>query len=129
MGESFNRKLFLKIAIDAYSNKYNYNEDDFKKDIFRFFIIRKMIRRFLNSGLISEKLILNNIIVCLNIFGINAVNVILKMMCSDKEFEIVKSCLLFLNCFNLINDSTKSNQIITDILNDIKHRYTISPNL
>ena len=121
------REYVVKIALDAYPNKILFNEDEFRRDFFRFHIARKMARRFLSSGLVSDKLLLNNIITCLNIFGIRASNVIWKIICENDEFSVVKSCLLFLNSLDQ-NDPTPHNKNMLDILTDIKHRYTISPN-
>ena len=103
----------------------DFNRKAFKNDICVFFIIRKMIRRFLIKGEISEKLLLNNIIICLNVFGIESVNKILRLITTDDEFGIVKACLKFLNSYHLPDDRTVQNVIITDILRDIKQRYNL----
>ena len=50
------------------------------------------------------------------------------MICNDDEFSVIKSCLIFLNSLNPDIPSIEHNQIVLDILNDIQHRYTISPN-
>lgn len=128
MSNSFDREYVIRIALDAYPNKSLFNDEDFRKDFFRFFIIRRMARRFINKGEVSDKLLLNNIIICLNIFGIKACNIILEIICNDYEFSVVKSCLMFLNSLNPKIDSIPHNQVMLDILKDIKHRYTISPN-
>ena len=122
-----NREYVIKIALDAYPNKTMFNEDEFRRDFFRFYIIRKMARRFLSSGTVSDKLLLNNIIICLNVFGIEASNLIWKLICCDDEFGVIKSCLIFLNSLNP-SDPTPHHKPMLDILKDIKHRYTISPN-
>jgi hypothetical protein len=125
MSSEFDRDFLVTLAINSYHKKIRFNEEEFKKDFFKFFIIRKMIKRFIDYGIIREKLILNNIIICLNVFGIDTTNYILRVICTDNEFSIVKSCLVFLNSFNLQNDNTEINQVITDILNDITYRYTV----
>ena len=122
------REQTLKIALDAYPNKTHFNDEEFRKDFFRFFIVRKMVKRFVECGLVSEKLLLNNVIICLNIFGIKAANLIWRMVCQDDEFSVIKSCLIFLNSLNPRTPEIKHNKIMLDILKDIEHRYTISPN-
>lgn len=61
-------------------------------------------------------------------FGIRTSNIIWEMICNDDEFSVIKSCLIFLNSLNPDIPSIEHNQIVLDILNDIQHRYTISPN-
>ena len=121
------REYAIKIALDAYPNKILFNEDEFRRDFFRFHITRKMARRFLSSGSVSDRLLLNNVIICLNIFGIKASNMIWKILCVDDEFGVVKSCLMFLNSLNP-NDPVPHHKKMLEILKDIKHQYTISPN-
>jgi hypothetical protein len=86
-----------------------------------------MIRRFLNIGVINDKLILNNTIVCLNVFGIKKTNTIFRIICDDQEYSVIKACLIFLNSYDLVNDNVKPNHVMRDILGDITHRYHISP--
>lgn len=125
---SIDRDYVLKIASEDYKKNFDaFNDQMLKKDIYTFFVVRKMIKRFLQLGIINDKLILNNIIVCLNVFGIKKTNIIFRIICDDNEFGVVKSCLIFLKSFNLINDITKPNHVMRDILNDITHRYCIEP--
>ncbi len=125
---SIDRDYILQLAANGYKkNQNDFNDKMLKKDVYTFFVVRKMIKRFLVIGILNEKLILNNIIICLNIFGINKTNTIFRIICDDHEFSIIKSCLIFLNSYKLINDSTKPNRIVCDILNDISHRYQVNP--
>lgn len=121
------REYAVKIALDAYPNKVLFNEEDFRRDFFRFYITRKMAKRFLLSGSVSDRLLLNNIIICLNIFGIKASNMIWKVICCDDEFGVVKSCLMFLKSLNP-DDAVPHHKKMLSILKNIKHQYTISPN-
>lgn len=121
------REYVIKIALDAYPNKVWFVEEEFRRDFLRFYIIRKMSKRFLITGSVSDKLFLNNIIICLNVFGIETCNIIWRILCKDDEFGVVKSCLLFLNSLNL-NDPTPHNKKMLDILKNITHQYQILPN-
>jgi uncharacterized protein YbcC (UPF0753/DUF2309 family) len=120
------RNIILQIAAEGYEKKIIVNDDVFKKDVFLFFIVRKMVRRFLQKGVINEKLLLNNIIICLNNFGITRTNNIFRLMTEEAEFGVLKACLIFLNSYS-IYDSTRQNQIMKDILDDVTHRYHLHP--
>jgi hypothetical protein len=121
------REYVIKIALDAYPNKILFNEEEFKREFFRFYITRKMARRFILSGLVSDKLLLNNVIICLNVFGIVASNLIWKVICRDDEFGVIKSCLMFLNSLNTV-DPVPHHKKMLDILKEIRHQYTIYSN-
>lgn len=128
MNSSFDRNALILLAFDGYP-KTIFSEIDqkaFDKDIRYFFITRKMIKRFHKTGQINEKLILNNIIICLNIFGIKKTNIIFRTICEDFEFSVIKACLKFLNSYSL-TDNVPQNQIMKDILGDITHRYHLHP--
>lgn len=121
------REYVVKIALDAYPNKILFNDEEFRRDFFRFYVTRKMARRFLVTDAVSDRLLLNNVIICLNVFGIEASNIIWKIICEDEEFGVVKSCLMFLNSLHE-KDPIHHNKKMLDILKEIEHRYTISPN-
>lgn len=125
---SDNREPALKTALDSYPYKTAFDEEEFRKDFFRFYTVRRMARRFVCCGIVSDRLLVNNIIICLNIFGIKSSNLIWKLICQDCEFSVIKSCLIFLNSLNPSHDSIKHNQKMLEILKDIKHSYTILPN-
>lgn len=122
----YDKNYLVKYASENYSKFLDFNEEDFKKDFTRFFITRKMIRRFLLKGVVNHGLLLNNIIVCLNVFGIEKTNVILRAICTDNEFGCAKSCLLFLNSYKQHNDDIPENRIIHDIIVDFKQRYNLT---
>lgn len=125
---SVDREYVIRLAADGYKKNLNAFDDQMlKKDVYAFFVVRKMVKRFLLLGAINDKLILNNIIICLNVFGIEKTNTIFRIICTDQEFGVIKSCLIFLNSYTLINDTAKSNYVMRDILNDITHRYHLNP--
>lgn len=119
------KKKIIEIASEDYAVNGFFSEIEFKKDVYNFFIIRKMIIRFLKSSTINEKLLLNNIVVAINIFGIKKVNQILRIILTDEEFSVAKSMLLFLGCFCLWDVEIESNRIIDDILTDTAIRYNL----
>jgi hypothetical protein len=122
-----NRDEIIKIAKECYCNDVEINSTAFKKDFHIFFTIRKMVRRFIRIGVISDKLLLNNIIICHNMFGISAVNIIIRMICDQEEQSIVFSFLNFLDCYIAEYDDPDQNNIIVDLLNDVKQRYNLQP--
>lgn len=119
------KKQVLEIASEGYAVKGFFSEVEFKKDVYNLFIIRKMITRFLKSSVINEKLLLNNIIISINIFGPEKVNRMLRIILTDDEFAVAKSMLIFLGCYCLWEEEVESNRIIDDILTDTAIRYNL----
>lgn len=119
------KEKIIEIAREDYAVNGFFSDIEFKKDIYNLFIIRKMIKRFLKSGVINEKLVINNIIISINTFGIEKVNQMLRIILSDEEFSIAKSILLFLGCYCLWDIEIESNRIIDDILTDTATRYNL----
>ena len=114
----------IRLASEVYSKNDFFNDVEFKRDLYNLFIIRKMIIRFLRSGNINEKLLLNNTIVAINVFGIIRTNLLFELLLSDEEFSVMKSILTFLGCYKL-NADIESNRIIDDILSDVANRFTL----
>jgi len=112
--------------LDLTSSSSFFVEEDYDRAVHNFLVIQRMIMRFLKTGNINEKLLINNIIISINTFGSRKVNEILKVILSDAEFSVAKSILVFLKAYHHSKvDKTKSNRIIDDILRDTKQRYNL----
>ncbi len=118
------KEEIVKLANGTYHKSGFFNDVEFKKDLYNLYIIRKMIRRFLRSGNINEKLLLNNIIIAINVFGIEITNNIFELILSKDEFSVIKSALLFLGCYRATLN-IPSNRIVDDILHDVANRYSL----
>lgn len=101
-------------------------KEDYEKAVHNFLVILRMVKRFLKTGNINEKLLINDVIIAINFFGAKKVNIILREILNNKEFGVIKSILLFLKtCYPPVTDNVKSNRIIDDILKDTKQRYNL----
>ncbi len=74
-------------SIDIYS---------FNEDISRIYMVRKLIRKFISSGDINEKLVLNHIIILYNGFGEFTLDILYYVFTED-EYKFINSFLIFLN--------------------------------
>ncbi len=116
------KEEILQLAGQNYYRNNFFNYTEFKKDLYNLFIVRKMINRFIKTGIVNEKLLLNNIVISINVFGINQINSIFELLLSKEELGVIKSILIFLNCYRS-NYDVKSNRIFDDLLKDITNRY------
>ena len=90
-------KNLLLYAAKHYSNPTFSDIDDFHEDLKRFKYIKRLLNRYLESDELSERLILNHLIVIFNMFGIEAALNILDLKLEDKHWPVVKPFLIFLN--------------------------------
>lgn len=110
--------------MEIYKSKSKFfNENEFKKDVYALFIIKKMINKFIRTGIINDKLLINNIIISYNVFD-NKIIDLFKIIMQTKEMEIIKSFLLFLDLYDQ-DDDINTNEIIDNLLNDVAHRFKI----
>ena len=116
-----NFKLF---AIKNYENPQAVTEADFEKDLNHFKYIKRLLKRYKNSGELKSHLILNHFIVLYNIFGDAATPMLFHKI--EKElWPVMKTFVLFLNklpdyphCFiHDVEVDAFASQELQDILN------------
>ena len=88
--------LFL-YAAKHYRNPSFSDIDEFYEDLKRYKYIKRLVNRYLDAGQLSERLILNHLIVIFNSFGIEAGLEILKLKLNEKHWPVIKPFLIFLN--------------------------------
>ena len=116
-----NFKLF---AIKNYENPQAVTEADFEKDLNHFKYIKRLLKRYKNSGELKSHLIINHFIVLYNIFG-DAATPMLFHKIENELWPVMKTFVLFLNklpdyphCFiHDIEVDAFASQELQDILN------------
>lgn len=87
---------FLQRAFSSYDNPHCITIEEFESDLMRFSYIRKALTMYENSQVVNERLLLNNITICFNLFGDNALHLLLSK--TDKEqWKYLFPFLYFLN--------------------------------
>lgn len=101
-----------------------FNPLKFETEFANLVTTRKMITRFLKTGVINDKLIVNNVICALNSFGLTLGNRAFRLLCTDDQYAVVKAILLFLGCWDAsAGCEIEPNRVIVDILCDVQRRY------
>jgi len=90
-------KNLLLYAAKHYSNPKFSDIDDFNEDLKRFKYIKRLLNRYIDTDELSERLILNHLIVIFNMFGVEAALNILDLKLEKKHWPIIKPFLIFLN--------------------------------
>lgn len=125
MSNDLSKDIARAIALKDYE-KVAFHQSTFERDFNVFVTTRKMITRFLKTGVINEKLLINNIVTTLNVFGAIKVTHIFRNLTDDVQFSVVKAVLMFLKQFDYrVAPEVYPNRIIVDILRDTSARYNL----
>ena len=87
---------FLLFAIKNYENPQAVTKEDFDKDLNHFKYIKRLLKRYKNTGELKTHLILNHFIVLYNIFG-EAATPMLFFKIEKELWPVMKTFVLFLN--------------------------------
>ena len=94
--DELNESNFQLFAIKNYENPQAVTEDDFHKDLNHFKYIKRLLKRYRNTGELKTHLIINHFIVLYNIFGEAATPMLFHKI--EKElWPVMKTFVLFLN--------------------------------
>ena len=111
---------WLIYAAKEYS-KPNILQSEFEEDISRLLYIKRLLSKYVSSGIIKDRLILNHLIVFCNVFGITAATRIIFLKFNEKDLIILKPFLLYIDSLpDIIFMVNGKNIITTDILMDQK---------
>jgi len=95
--EELNEDNFLLFAAKNYDNPQCLDVDEFYDDLSRFKYIKRLLRKYQQSGIIQERLVLNHIIVIYNVFGIEAANRMIFYKIEKELWPVLKTFLVYLN--------------------------------
>ncbi len=85
-------------AIHEYDNPQCLSYEEWAEDYKQFKYVKRMCRRYLSTGHMSERLMLNHLILLMNVFGTSATVRLLFLKCHDKSSRsILKTFLAYLN--------------------------------
>jgi len=94
--DELNESNYLLFAIKFYDNPQAVTKDDFESDLKRIRYVKRLLKRYKNSGELKVHLILNHLIVLFNVFN-DATVPLLFYNLEEDLWPSIKSFLLFLN--------------------------------
>jgi hypothetical protein len=86
-------------AMRNYENPQCAGIDEFTEDLHRIKYLKRLFRRYLDTGELKERLILNHLITFYNVFGIEAATRLIFYRMNEEYYPLVKTFLVFLNLF------------------------------
>ena len=84
-------------AIKHYDNPQCEGESEFYDDMKRFKYIKRLLRKYHETGVLKERLILNHMIVIYNVFGADAGSTLLIFKIEPELWGVLKTFMNFLN--------------------------------
>ena len=94
--EDLNEENFTLFAIRYYDNPQCTSTEEFYEDLRRFRYLKRLLKRYHNTGELRERLILNHLIILNNVFGVENAIRMLQYKIDDEYWPVVKTCLLYL---------------------------------
>jgi len=93
-----NEDNFLLFAIKHYENPQAVTKEDFDRDLNHFKYIKRLLKRYKNTGQLKAHLLLNHFIILYNIFG-EATTPMLFFKIESDLWSSMKSFIMFLGRF------------------------------
>ena len=87
---------FLLFAIKHYENPQAVTKEDFEKDLNHFKYIKRLLKRYRNTGELKAHLLLNHFIILYNIFG-EGTTAMLFYIIEEEMWTIMKTFVVFLD--------------------------------
>jgi len=92
--DELNEANVLLYAAKCY-DKPNCIQSEFDEDYKTFRYIKRLLHRYRLTGEIKERLLLNHLILCQNVFGVEASTRILFLRINEKDYSALKTFLIF----------------------------------
>ena len=117
--DELNENNYLLFAIKFYDNPQSVTMEDFETDLKRISYVKRLLKRYKNTGELRTHLILNHLTILFNVFNDAAVPLLFYNLDSDL-WPSIKSFLLFLNRFpeypkTQIHDIVEDNECLSQL--------------
>ena len=97
MFETITPANWIMFAMKHYDNPQADGEEEFYEDIKRFKYLKRLLKKYYDTGVLKERLILNHIIISSNVFGIESASILLLYKIDKDYWPTLKSFMKKLN--------------------------------
>ena len=97
MFEKLTKDNIMMYAIQHYHNPSCEGMSEFNDDMKRFKYVKRLFRKYEETGILKERLLLNHIIILNNLFGAEASSTLLFFKTERKHWSALRGFLEFLN--------------------------------
>ena len=114
MYEKITSDNVMMFAIRHYENPQCEGEKEFHDDMKRFKYIKRLLRKYKDTDILKERLLLNHIIVFYNVFSVEAATRILFYKLEEEFWPMLKTFLFYLSFLPEKIESINGKEILTD---------------
>ena len=93
--DELNENNYMMFAVKMYDNPHALTKEEFEDDLKRIKYVKRLLKRYKNTGVLKTHLILNHLTVLFNVFGEAAVPLLFYNLEEDL-WPSIKSFLVFL---------------------------------
>ena len=108
--QTLNEDVFILFAARHYYNPTCIDAEEFHEDLKRFKYVKRLLNRYLDNGKLSERLIMNHLVILFNVFGYDAGLKMLEYKLEPKHWSVVNPFLVYLK----VQLNTKYSNVISD---------------
>ena len=112
MFDNLNESNILLYAAKCY-DKPNCLDSEFGEDYKKIRYIKRLLRRYRQTGIIKERLLLNHLIVAQNVFGVEPSTRMLFFKIDEKDWSTLKTFLIFTSAMPKIVRGIDGRDIIS----------------
>ena len=94
--DELNENNYILFAIKYYENPQSVTMEDFESDLKRIRYVKRLLKRYKNTGELKTHLILNHLIILFNVFNDAGVPLLFYNL-EEELWPSIKSFLIFLN--------------------------------
>ena len=108
--QTLNEDVFTLFAARHYYNPTCIDAEEFHEDLKRFKYVKRLLNRYLDNGKLSERLIMNHLVILFNVFGYDAGLKMLEYKLEPKHWPVINPFLIYLK----VQLNTKYSNVISD---------------
>jgi hypothetical protein len=97
MYEKLTKDNIMMYAIKHYHNPSCEGMSEFNDDMKRFKYVKRLFRKYEETGILKERLLLNHVIILNNLFGAEASSTLLFFKTEQEHWSTLRGILEFLN--------------------------------
>ena len=118
--DELNSDNYIMFAIKHYENPQSVTKEDFEEDLKRFKYLKRLLKKYLKTGVLRTHVILDHIIILFNVFGVATIP--LMMFKLELEYwSSIKTFLVYLDRYPEYNDGSLHDvDVDMDILNELE---------
>jgi len=117
--ETLNEDVFTLFAARHYYNPICIDAEEFHEDLKRFKYVKRLLNKYIENKKLSERLILNHLIVIFNVFGIPAgLKMLEYKMQEEKYWKVLKPFLIFLKI--ITNDKYTGVEMDKNVIEQLR---------